>query len=385
MKKITLVLGFALLLFAACSSAPSSKTPDLTGVTSYYVRADGNDSNVGTSEDKPFKTLSKAVQVALSTKVKKITVIGTLDETTTIKNTVKPILSAVVDYPVIEMDVGGKKVVSVDLTKPAFAKIKGSYDEPDPNQILITGKPGASGNERAVLTNTQNPDNILLIESATVRLENIEISGFVSTNSRSRCIRVSTGVLILGQGAKVTNNKIIGVQVNNNSVIIMRDNAEVSNNQYGGNTGVNLETGSVMVMLDNTAIKGNKSIFNGQGNAGGVAISKGTLIMRGNATIANNSADNIGGGVVAFERDGVIEMYDNATITGNTALAGGGIFLMGVLRMYDTSKITNNTASEEGGGVYGEGKDASFYKADTAVLANNKAPEYPDTNFNLKK
>jgi len=383
MKKSALVLVVASLLFAACGSAPSSKTPDLTGITSYYVRADGNDSNAGTSEDKPFKTLAKAVEAALSTKVKKITVIGTLGGSTTIKNTVKPTLSAVVDYPVMEMDVGGKKVVSVDMTKPAFTQIKGSYDESDPNEILITGKSDASGNERAILTNSKNADNILRIENATVRLENIEVSGFVSTNSNSRCIRVWTGVLILGQGAKVTNNKIVGVHAINNGVIIMRDNAEVSNNQSDrGNTGVYLESRSVMVMLDNAVIKENKAI--GRGSGGGVAITKATLIMRGNSTISNNSSANFGGGIIVFDGDGVVEMYDNATITGNTAISGGGIALVGVLRMNNTSKITNNTASEDGGGVFGEGDDARLYKDDTAVLANNKAPKYPDTNFNLK-
>ena len=34
---------------------------DLTGVTSYYVRADGSDRNAGISEDAPFKTLQRAV------------------------------------------------------------------------------------------------------------------------------------------------------------------------------------------------------------------------------------------------------------------------------------------------------------------------------------
>jgi len=384
MKKIVFVLGFALLLFAACSSSPSSKTPDLTGVTTYYVCADGSDKNTGISEEMPFQTLAKAVESALKTNIKKITVIGTLDGSTTIKGNVQPTISAVAEHPVTEMEVGGQKVVSVNMTAPAFAQIKGSYDEPDPNEILITGKPGASGNERAILTNSKNADNILRIEKATVRLENIEISGFVSTNSRSRCIRVWTGVLIIGQDAKVTNNKLIGVQAIEGGVIIMRDNAEVSNNQSnGGNTGVYLETGSVMVMLDNAIIKENKAI--GQGSGGGVAITKATLIMRGNATIANNSSANFGGGIIVYDGDGLVEMYDNAAITGNTAEIGGGMALVGALDMNDSSKITNNTASEAGGGVFGEGDTASFYKADTVVLANNKAPQYPDTNFNFKK
>ena len=385
MKKIVLVLGVAALLFASCGSSPSStnasKEPDLTGVTSYYVRANGNDRNTGISEDMPFKTLARAVTAALSTNVKKITVIGKLDGTTTIKNTVKPTLSAVVDRPVTETVVGGQKIVSVDMTKPAFAQIKGSYNEPDPNEILITGKPDASGNEKAVLTNSRNADNILRIESAAVRLENIEVSGFASTNPDSRCIRVWTGVLILGKDAKITSNKVIGVHAIDGGVIIMRDNAEVSNNQSDrGNTGVYLETGSVMVMLDNTVIKENKALgYSG----GGVAITAGTLIMRGNSAISNNSSANFGGGIIVFDSDGLIEMYDNATVTGNNTAVSGGVLLFGVLRMNDTSKITDNTASGNGGGVFVEGA-ASIYKAATAVLANNKAPRYPDTNFNLR-
>jgi len=381
---VTLMVLLAAALFAACGSAPAQTPVDLTGVTSYYVRANGNDSNAGTSEDAPFKTLERAVRAALSTPVKKITVIGTLDGSTTIKNTKPPVLSTEWSHPVLvaELD-DGRRVVMVDTTQSKAFRINGSYDDTDPEEILITGKPDADGNEKAVLTNSRNANNILLIESATVRLENIEISGFVSTNSRSRCVRVWTGVLTLGPGAKVTNNKVIGVHIIDGGIVIMRDNAEVSNNQsIGGNTGVYLETGSVMVMLDNAVIKENKALNNnnGLGSGGGVAITEATLIMRDNSTIANNSSPNYGGGVIVYDVNGSVEMFDNAAITGNTASIGGGVGLVGTLDMNGSSKITNNSAVRAGGGIYGE-KDASISKSRTAVLSDNQAPQSPDSNF----
>jgi hypothetical protein len=65
--------GFVL---TGCGSASDAAAPDLTGVSSYYARADGDDGNAGISEDAPFRTLQRAV--AAATPVRKITVIGTL-------------------------------------------------------------------------------------------------------------------------------------------------------------------------------------------------------------------------------------------------------------------------------------------------------------------
>ncbi|MDR1230403.1 MAG: hypothetical protein LBK61_03255 [Spirochaetaceae bacterium] len=374
------------LLVAGCGSSPKAAAPDLTGVSSYYVRADGDDQNAGTSEAAPFKTLQRAVEAAAKTSVKKITVIGTLNGSATIKNANPPVLSTEIDYEVTVLEQNGQRTSIVDTTKPATIKIKGSYDEHDPGEILITGKPGAAGTENAVLTDTGNTDNILLIESASVRLENIEISGFNSTNSRSRCIRIRSGVLTLGQNAKITGNTgIIGIHAINQSVVIMRNNAEVSRNEGPGHTGVYLESGSAMVMLDDAAIRGNKATAH---NGGGVGMQSSTLIMRGNSTISGNSAGNAGGGIVTFPdtKNGYISqitMEDNAVISGNTAKLGGGILLQDKLILRDNAKIIENTATERGGGVWGEG-EATVNKGQDAVIANNTAPEAPDSNFTFE-
>jgi hypothetical protein len=355
---------------------------DLTGVTTYYVRADGNDKNAGTSEEKPFKTLQRAVDAAAKTSVKKITVIGTIAGNTTIQDadpTVKKI-NKVMDAT------GGQDIAQLLANQVGVATVQGSLDEPDPEEILITGKPDASGAERAVLVPPANNDNaILIILSSTVRLEHIELSGLNDSTKQLPAIFVG-GTVTLAQDAKITKNTSkgdVGIYALY-GLVIMRDNAEVSHNEGSDNVGVYLENGSVMAMFDNALITGNKAANNG----GGVAMEGSTLIMRGNSAISGNSAGYGGGGIITFPdtKNGYISqitMEDNAVISGNTAKVGGGILLQDKLILGGNAKIVENTATEAGGGVWGEG-EATVNKGADAVIANNTAPETPDSNFTFE-
>ena len=159
---MALVMGFVL---TGCGSSPAVSAQeaaapvDLTGVTSYYVRVDGNNKNAGTSETAPFKTLQRAVEAAAKTPVKKITVIGTLKENTSIKDS----------DPSVKLNrfiFDGTAILAADT----------SGDERDPDSITITGKQGASERERAVLTSPGGDYTVFIINS-TVVFENIEISG----------------------------------------------------------------------------------------------------------------------------------------------------------------------------------------------------------------
>jgi hypothetical protein len=163
----------------------------------------------------------------------------------------------------------------------------------------------------------------------------------------------------------------------------MRNDAEVSHNESSGHVGVYLESGSVMVMLDNAVIIGNKAASNG----GGVAMDGASLIMRGNSAISGNSAGNGGGGIITFPNTGngiifsQITMEDNAVISKNTAKIGGGILLQDKLILGDNAQIIENIATETGGGVFGATKYSAVTKGKDAVIANNNAPNVPDTNF----
>jgi len=380
-KNVTLLLGMSIgmaIAFSGCGSGPSSKAPDLTGVTTYYVRADGNDKNKGISEDMPFKTLVKALQAASKSSIKKITVIGVLDGIMALDEVKKTAASPVIEVTKYMDATGGQDIAKVLTDNIGVAQLKGSYDAPNPNEILITGKPDASSSEKAVLTSTKGGP-VLQVLNMAIRLEHIEISG---CQNEDGAIWVVRGNLTLAQDAKITRNSGDTTIYIHRGLVIMRDNAEVSYNEGKDNVGVYLENGSVGIMLDNTVITNNKAANNG----GGVALEGSTLIMKNNASISNNSAGNAGGGIITFtdKKNGYISQVtigDNASVTKNSARIGGGILLQDELILRDTARITENTASVQGGGIWGETDNASVFKEENTILANNKAPNSPDSNF----
>jgi len=346
LKVVCILLLFGVLL-GACGSSPSAKT-DLTGITSYYVRSDGNDKNAGTSEDKPFGTLAKALEAASKTPVKKITIIGKLVENVDTKH-LKPVI---------------------------FSSRKIGDNTTIPEEILITGKPDASADEKAVLTSKTTETRALEILNEAIRLENIEISGCQCAGA---VVSVAGGVLTLAKGTKITNNKGdngAGVFVAAGSLLIMRDDAEVSYNEGNYNAGLRFFMGSYGILRDNALVSNNKAAHNG----GGIGVGDSTLIIKDNATVSNNSAGDVGGGIVIFtpseKSASQVTILNNAGVINNNAgEAGGGIFVNagGKLSLQDTARLTGNTASKAGGGV-ARAESATVTKGPNVIVADNKAP-----------
>jgi len=327
MKKIFLVLGIVALLFASCGSSPSStnasKEPDLTGVTSYYVRADGNDSNVGTSEDKPFKTLAKAVSAASKTKVKTITVIGKLVGQTDIKDS-------------------------------------------GTDEILITGKSDATDSEKAVLTTlTKETSAIQITENSNIRLEYITLNTgaaypiIVAVGNKIK-LTLGKDVVVSGNG-KDANYKVPaggGIAMFEGTLIMM-DNATVTNcfARLGGGI---IISGGKMFLQDNVVISNNYA----EDSGGGVLVQKSNLEIKNNAVIKNNIAErkhlDFGGGGI-YCTQGTIKLQDNSSVTENTAPYGGGIYLkMSSIQTADGVKV-------ESSGVY-ESRQVTGNKATEAYL-----------------
>ncbi|MDR2178009.1 MAG: hypothetical protein LBP20_08230 [Treponema sp.] len=363
----------AALVSAACAS--NSPAPELTDVTSYYVRADGDDrKNAGTSEDAPFKTLARAVKAAVKTQVKTITVIGTLVESVTIKNADSTVRG-------IESDPDAE-------VKTVY--INWSLDEHDPDELLIAGKPNTSTGERAVLIPAKKAKYALRIMSSTVRLEHIEISGLnvpKKAQGNVSAVIVDGGNLTLARGADITKNVCYGragISVSA-GVVIMRDDAEISYNEGGNYAGLHLSNGSIGIMLDNARITGNKAL----GDGGGIALSGSSLIMRDSSAVSDNSAGDSGGGIITFTNakrglTSEIAMSDTAVIRGNTAAKrGGGVFLQDRLIILDNAAITGNTSAEYGGGVWIVGGGAAVIREPDTVIKNNSAPHTPDINLAL--
>jgi len=362
MKKVygLLVCFVFVLLLTACGTSPGTTSATQLPIeepsadaTSYYVRSNGNDRNAGTSEDAPFRTLTRAINVASRTSLKKITVIGTLTEN-----------------------------VNTEDSAPSLIR-RSNWDDPNPSEILITGKLNATENERAVLT-AQRGHIFILHVLLAVRFEHIEIS---RANGAS-AVRVVGGDLTLAEGTKIINNNKGmgigsggsggGVYLTHNGSLIMRDNAEISNNEAGNGGGITLgdEGGSTSAILTDNAVVANNLADSG----GGIAVINSTLIITGNAKVINNTAVRHGGGI--FLQNKEVTLYQNASVENNTAQGnpndtnigwGGGIFINGgKVTLRGNSSISDNTALITGGGIAGF-VDAKIFIYDTPEISRNLA------------
>jgi hypothetical protein len=368
---LALVFG---LLMMGCGSSPQAAAPDLTGVTSYYVRADGDDANSGTSEAAPFKTLQRAVEAAAKTPVKKITVIGTLKENISIGDT--------------DPSVQKRNRFIYDGIMILAANTSG--DERDPDSITITGKPDASGQERAVLTSPGGDFTVFIINS-TVIFENIEISG----NPADPALFVRQSHLTLGAGTKIINNSSTeagrleygdgGGIAAVTSILVMRDDAEVSGNKSTEQGGGLFLQECVLAMRNQSKIAAN----NAGGPGGGVVLQASALAMYDTAQITGNESSGDGGGILAAgpENEAVyssIAMNDDSKILSNKAARfGGGVALVekALITLNDSALVSGNIATKSGGGVLGFNNTTKVTKDENAVIADNQAPEVPDTNF----
>ena len=148
-KRVFFAAGslFAALLMGGCATGPAASAPDLSGVTSYYVRADGSNLNDGLTEETAFKSLWIAVHAAKNGPIKTITVLGTLNLKSEGTNSSYP------DFVFIISDTGG-------------------------SEVTIRG-----GAEQGVLSGGSGRGVMLIQGDARIRLENLRIEGGDSEKS----------------------------------------------------------------------------------------------------------------------------------------------------------------------------------------------------------
>ena len=290
-----LAVVLVLLPCVACISGAQTNSTDLKGVTTYYVRANGNDKNAGVSEAAPFKTLGRAIQAASGTSVKTITVIGTLDGQTEIKDT-------------------GTGV------------------------ILVTGKANAPGNEKAVLTTSAKDTNVIvIIGNANIKLEHLTVTtiqGFPPIY-----IEGDNAKLTLGRNTVVSNNRGIdaeeypryggGVLVVDGGTLVMGDNAMVTKSAAAAGGGVAVYD-ATLIMQDNAVISNNAALSNhvDNGGGGGIYSFRGKVTLKDKASVTGNTAPHSGGIILRLSQ---IETVDNLDIEGSD--------------FYESQQISGNTAT----------------------------------------
>lgn len=324
MKHLYSMVLFVLVFILSCMGVYGQNSPELR---SYYVSKTGNDdTNNGRTIDKPFATLSKAVEMAGKGAVKTITIIDKLNGSFDLRNA------------------GNKEIL-----------LQGLVDSTDVSEVVF--------------------NSITISEGGPFRIENIEISGAIYI--RGLIIRGAN--VTLGKGVKITNNKKGGIELNV-GILTMTDNASIYENitDASNGAGIYIEDGK-LIMGDNASIINNKAgytrtIMSGNGgDGGGVYVGsndKGQIVMKGNASISGNIAEHDGGGIYLYQADyygskSYITITEDAIISNNHAgKNGGGIFFGYSIRYYgrpkpliepfllsDQAEITKNKA-KNGGGVY---------------------------------
>ena len=118
-------------------------------------------------------------------------------------------------------------------------------------------------------------------------------------------------------------------------------------------------------------------VCNDSSNGSGVYVNGGTFEMHNDASVADNTVNNIngssGGGV--YVNGGTFEMHNSASVTGNKAtngtLNGGGVYVngSGTFAMNNSASVSGNTANQ-GGGVYVE---SGTFNMNDGKISGNKA------------
>jgi hypothetical protein len=340
---LALVFGFVL---AGCASAP----PDLTDVTTYYVRANGRDRNPGVTEQKPFKTLTRAIAAASGSPVKTITVLGTL--TTPLPN----------------------------ITEGTGAA-----------EILITGKAGAAEKDKAVLQIIKEGKAFIIGGDSRIRFEYITITGGTFGG-----ITVNEGAMVtLGRDAVVSGNARKyggGVAVFDGGALVLSDNALVTKNKANRGGGIVVASGTLLLQ-DDALVSENEAVIdsdNKNGHGGGIYAENTEITMKGNASIAENTG--YWGAGIYVNGTAALVMQDSASIKDNTMFyhtsndnthvggTGGGAYIAGSLTMRDNSVVSGNDGAS-GGGVFLD--DATMVMEDRSTVKNNNANGGKESNGKL--
>ena len=202
---------------------------------------------------------------------------------------------------------------------------------------------------------------------ANVILQNITLTG--GSADYGGGVYIDGGTLIMETGSSIKNN--------------------TANDQGGGVYIV----GGTLKMETDSSINGNTASSQG----GGVFINNGEFNMTGGTISGNTVTSGNGGGVFVKDTVSTFTMSDNATISGNAATEGGGVYSTGILNMsggtisgntatngggvYNTSSfemtggtISGNTATNDGGGVY----NTSSFEMTGGTISGNTAENTED-------
>ena len=136
----------------------------------------------------------------------------------------------------------------------------------------------------------------------------------------------------------------------------------------------------VFDILDASVTMTNLTIQGGNvtGDGGGIALDATASLNMTHSTVSSNTTTADGGGIATFT--GTVDLT-NVTVSGNTAVRGGGLDCAGPCTLTNVT-VTNNTAPTIGDGVRQRTGNGSITFVNT-IVANNNSAGVPECDGNI--
>ena len=271
------------------------------------------------------------------------------------------------DYATVTGNKGGGVAGTVNMTD--HASVMNNILTMDSNPNWDRGGAGIMSSSSITMSgNAVVSNNVLIGHPNNIRVGGGGING--------KTVTLRDNVKIIGNTCDNANGG--GVIA---TFIDMHNNAEISNNSASGYNGYTGLGGGVYIRQGNDSdisiIGGSAKISDNTSREGGgiYTNSMGTLNIQDNAIITNNSS-LLGGGINASSYGGSVNIQENAIIANNNAEIGGGLYIMSTyydkactFTMRDHSLIIGNTSITGGGGIYS--KHTNITMRDYAKVTGN--------------
>jgi len=183
----------------------------------------------------------------------------------------------------------------------------------------------------------------------------------IDANGKSRVFNVSTAAPSLNavlNGLVITNGSAsVGAGILADTSGLILSHCTVTTNTASEDFGGGLYCiGACDVQLLHSTISGNTAANTSGGGGGGIATFGGSLYAY-NCTFSSNVAAlaNVGGGVYAVGASGIDPLqleFDNCTLDGNAAAAGGGMAAVFCTASLKSCTISDNNTTSNGGGIW---------------------------------
>jgi len=202
------------------------------------------------------------------------------------------------------------------------------------------------------------------------KVHTINVSGNISVPmSESITFGSATNVVIILEGGTLSPSSNGSLLRIGTGQTVIAKNITLRGRADNNNSLVRVNNGGAFRMEGSASVTGNRAY-----DGSGVYVEGGNLIMLDNSSVSDNSTSflSYGGGGV-YVNNGRIIMSDNATVSGNTADRGGGVLIVaGTFLMTSSASVSGNTASDNygGGGVF-VARSGTFSMTGNASVSRN--------------